>query len=169
MSLRASAWARASLALLLLWLAGCAQPTRAPDPGAHWSGRLALQVQAGTALPETEAQSFHAGFELSGSAEQGQLLLSTPLGTSLARLRWGPGGAALEQGGQLRQAASLDALAQNLSGASLPIAALFDWLQGRATPAAGWQADLSGAAQGRITAQRWQPLPQATLRIIVTP
>lgn len=162
-----SLWARARLALLLLWLAGCAQTQHPPGSTHSWNGRLALQVQEqGAAQAE---QSFHAGFELSGSAAQGQLLLTSPLGTSLAQLRWGPGWAELDQGGQLRQSASLDALLLALTGSSLPLAALFDWLQGQATPTPGWQADLSAFAQGRITAQRWQPLPQATLRIIFSP
>jgi outer membrane lipoprotein LolB len=159
-----SRWARCGLALLLLWLAGCAQPpARAPASTPAWSGRLALLVQ------DTAEQSFHANFELSGNPEQGTLLLTSPLGTTVARLHWAAGMAELEQGGQRRSSAALDTLLQELTGSSLPIAALFDWLQGRATPATGWQVDVSAATQGRITAQRWQPLPQATLRIVLSP
>ena len=46
-------------------------------------------------------------------------------------------------------------------------AALFDWLQGRATAAAGWQVDLSRMEQGRLSARRHDPQPPAALRIVL--
>jgi outer membrane lipoprotein LolB len=49
----------------------------------------------------------------------------------------------------------------------LPIAALFDWLAGRPAEVPGWQADLSGHAQGRLLAQRSLPAPVAVLRIVL--
>lgn len=149
----------------LLAFAGCAQPPRASaPPGASsvWTGRLALQVQG------DEAQSFSALFELRGSPAQGELVLSSPLGSTLAVLRWQPGEAALQTGQQTRQAASLDALLQDTAGSRIPVAALFDWLQGINTPAAGWQVDLSALPEGRVLAQRSAPPPPATLRIALT-
>jgi Outer membrane lipoprotein involved in outer membrane biogenesis len=162
-SLRMGMWA---LCLgLLLAFAGCAQPPRASaPPGASsvWTGRLALQVQG------DEAQSFSALFELRGSPEHGELVLSSPLGSTLAVLRWQPGEAALQTGQQTRQATSLDALLQDAAGSRIPVAALFDWLQGINTPAAGWQVDLSALPEGRVLAQRSAPPPPATLRIALT-
>lgn len=150
---------------LLLAFAGCAQlPRASAPPGASsvWTGRLALQVQG------DEAQSFSALFELRGSPEQGELVLSSPLGSTLAVLRWQPGEAALQTGQQTRQAASLEALLQDAAGSRIPVAALFDWLQGINTPAAGWQVDLSALPEGRVLAQRSAPPPPATLRIALT-
>lgn len=150
---------------LLLTFAGCAQPPRASAPqGASsvWAGRLALQVQG------DEAQSLFALFELRGSPEQGELVLSSPLGSTLAVLRWQPGEATLQTGQQTRQAASLDALLQDAAGSRIPVSALFDWLQGINTPVAGWQVDLSSLPEGRVLAQRSDPPPPATLRIALT-
>lgn len=152
---------------LLLACAGCAQfpPTSTPPgaaPTSVWAGRLALQVQG------DEARSFSALFELRGSPEQGELVLSSPLGNTLAMLRWQPGEATLQTGQQMRQAASLDALLQAAAGSPIPVVALFDWLQGIATPAPGWQVDLSGLSDGRVLAQRSDPPPPATLRIALT-
>ena len=148
---------------LLLALAGCATPPRdaARPVGPHWSGRLALQVEG------QPGQSFTAGFDLRGSAGQGELELFTPLGTSAALLQWAPGQASLRTQGQpARNAASLDDLVQQATGTSLPIAALFDWLVGVPTAVADWQADLSQHAAGRLRARRLST-PTADLRILL--
>lgn len=156
-------WARAWCALvLLLALAGCAQPPRAPSAASEWSGRLALQIEG------QASQSFSAAFELRGNPQAGELTLYTPLGSTLARLQWAAGAARLEQGSEVRESASLDELLQDLTGSRLPVAALFDWLQGRPAAASGWRADLSAAQDGRITAERLDPMPLATLRIALT-
>lgn len=94
-------------------------------------------------------------------------MLLNPLGNIVARVQWSPGQASAQQGTQTRQASSLDELTQDLLGTSLPIAALFDWLQGKPTVAAGWQADLDGRSEGRILARRTDPLPEASLRIVL--
>jgi len=154
---RARAWAL----VLLLALAGCAQPPRAPAASGEWNGRLALQVEG------QASQSFHAAFALRGSPEAGELTLYTPLGSTLARLQWAAGMARLEQGGTVRESASLDGLLQDLTGSRLPVAALFDWLQGRPAAASGWHADLGAAQDGRITAERTEPPPAATLRVVL--
>ena len=144
-----------------LWLAGCAQP-----PPSHqtntWSGRLALQIQG------QAAQSFSALFELQGSAQTGTLVLSSPLGTQLAQLDWRAGRAQLVTARETLTSESLDALLQEATGAPIPIAAVFSWIQGESAAAPGWQADLSGAPQGRIVAHRHEPAPPATLRIILS-
>ena len=147
---------------------GCAHPppsTSSSLPN-EWSGRLALLVHEPL---ETQPPSFSASFTLRGTPEAGELLLFSPQGNTLARLHWSPGTAQLEEGGQLHHAADLNTLLARLTGTALPIHAVFDWLHQRPTAAAGWHVDLSGAAQGRISAQRLQPLPQATLRILLTP
>lgn len=150
------------LSVSTLWmLTGCAQlppPPRHAD-GTHWNGRLALQIDDQT------AQSFSASFELQGSPRQGELVLISPLGSVLARLRWAPGLATLVSGTETQTSDSLDTLLQKSTGTQLPVAALFDWLNGITTGADGWQADLSGLSQGRLSATRNTPAPRTTLRI----
>ena len=146
-----------------LWaLAGCAQlpalpPLQAGD--SHWSGRLALQIE------DQATQSFSASFELQGNPARGELVLLSPLGNVLARLHWEPGRAMLVSGHETQTSDSLDALLQQSTGTQLPIATLFNWLNGTAANAEGWQADLSRLDQGRLTAIRHTPAPRATLRI----
>ena len=156
----------------LLWLAcaslvglsGCVQMPRAPtvDVSADsWSGRLSLQVQ--TEPP----QSFSGGFEIKGNPNNGELMLNSPLGNTVLAARWSPRQATLYSGGEIRSFASIDALIEQSTGASLPVAALFDWLVGKDTPSNGWTADLSRQPEGRIHARRLQPLPQSDLRIVL--
>lgn len=152
--------------LATLWLAGCAQPVlRAPVPAqGYWRGRLALRVE-----DRAEPTSFFANFELSGSADAGELLLSSPLGTTLAQLSWNPRSALLRNNGRTRAFDNLDALAIEATGTDIPIAALFEWLQGRTAPADGWQADLTQLQAGRLLARRTQPAPATELRLILEP
>jgi len=148
--------------LAALNLTACA--TRRPRPTetpAFWSGRLALQMVS------EPAQQWSASFELQGSAEQGQLTLLSPIGTTLARLIWSPQSAVLEQGQERTESPSLQSLSQRLAGTPLPITALFAWLSGQDADAPGWQVDLSAHPQGRLTARRSQPRPEAVLRIVI--
>lgn len=155
--MRCLRWLMAALALA--WLAGCASPPPAAPGEQVFSGRLALTIEG------RQDQSFSAGFDLRGAAAAGELTLRNPLGGVVAVLQWAPGGATLQTGGQTRQFASLDALAQEATGTTLPVAALFDWLRGEATQAAGWSPDVSQVAEGRVRAQRLVPAPAADLRI----
>jgi outer membrane lipoprotein LolB len=153
------------LALSLAFLGGCATaPPASPPPATAtgpWSGRLALQVK------DKPEQSFSAMFELKGTAQAGELALSNPLGGTIAVLSWSPGDATLRSNGQTRQFESVDSLVRHATGAAIPVAALFDWLRGIATPVPGWHPDLSQLAQGRIFATRSEPPPQADLRVAI--
>uniref|UniRef100_UPI0040477A5D lipoprotein insertase outer membrane protein LolB n=1 Tax=Limnohabitans sp. TaxID=1907725 RepID=UPI0040477A5D len=154
---------RRVLALALtsaLLVAGCATPRLSPvDANAYWSGRMAIRVL------KDPPESLSAGFELQGSAKAGEMVLLSPIGTTLARLDWTPQGAHLAQGQQQVSSPSLQKLGARLTGTELPIAALFEWLAGRPAEAPGWQVDLSAHAQGRISAERREPSPGAVLRI----
>ncbi len=154
---------RLCLVLVATLLAACAVQ-RVHTPGeASWSGRLAVQVDS------TPPQSFSAGFDLSGSPEVGELALTSPLGNTLATVRWAPGMAELQQGGQVTRRSSLDELSTELGGTPLPVTALFAWLRGQPMSADGWEADLSRQPEGRINARRASPAPAAELRIIFQP
>jgi outer membrane lipoprotein LolB len=127
-----------------------------------WSGRISLQVQS------EPAQSFSASFELKGRPERGELSLISPLGSVLGVLRWSPGEAVLDSGnGKIQRFASVDELMAQATGAAVPLAALFAWLQGEPAGASGWSADLSRHKDGRISAKRSDPAPQADLRVVL--
>jgi len=146
----------------LLVLAGCASQRQPPTkPTAFWSGRLALQLQS------HPPQHWSTSFELQGTASQGEMLLLSPIGTTVARLSWSPQSAQLEYGPEKTESPSLQSLSQRLIGTNLPMAALFDWLAGQATVVPGWQLDLTAYPQGRLTAQRLEPSPEAVLRIVL--
>lgn len=144
---------------------GCAlRPPRGdgdPRGGAHWSGRLALQVE------DAQAQSFSATFDLRGNAERGELSLFTPMGSTVARLEWAPGAATLHADHGPRDFDSLDALVRHVTGTALPMPALFSWLDGQPADVPGWRADLSQSDDGRLTAYREDPTPPAVLRVVL--
>jgi outer membrane lipoprotein LolB len=159
-----SSWRAWLLALTFAFIGGCASapPAQAPQPAGTagpWSGRLALQVK------DRPEQSFSAMFELQGTAQAGELTLSNPLGGTIAVLSWSPGNATLRNNGKTRQFESVDALVQHATGSAVPVAALFDWLRGVATPVPGWHPDLSQLAQGHISATRSEPPPETDLRV----
>jgi outer membrane lipoprotein LolB len=134
----------------------------APDKPV-FSGRISLQVDS------EPVQTFAGGFELQGNESAGQLSLFTPLGGTVAVLRWQPGRAQLQNGSDTQEYPSVQAMLQRTTGAAIPLPALFAWLRGQAFEAPGWQADVSRHSDGRISAQRTDPLPAARLRIVLEP
>ena len=147
-------------------IAGCAGNQRATgqyDPQREeWAGRISLQVAS------EPAQSFSASFELKGRAENGELTLISPLGNVLAVLRWAPGQALLDRGSEnIQRFASLDELMERATGAAIPLNALFAWLQGNNATASGWVADLTRHGEGRFSARRTLPAPEANLRVVL--
>ena len=159
----------AAFAAALWLLGGCASVSRPPP---ELAGRLSVRVEAHDAQP---ARSVNTQFELRGDASAGELQLSTPLGSTAAQARWRPGQAELVTSDGTRRFADLDALAQELLGESLPLAALIEWLRGRPWAGApnqsreggfmqlGWQIDLSRIAEGYVQAGR-ERAPALTVR-----
>ena len=143
-----------------LGLAACATT---PRPTAELSGRLAVRVEA---QANVTARSFTSQFELRGDANAGSLRLTTPIGSTAAEAHWQPGRAELVTPEGRRHFESLDALAEQMLGEPLPLAALTEWLRGR--PWAGapsrieasgfeqldWRIDLSRFGQGWVLAAR---------------
>lgn len=153
----------ASLWLVVL-LAACS--TSAPNrlvlqtPSTkQWQGRISVTVQS------DPPRNLSASFSLDGDARQGELNLFSPLGTTLATLQWNPSTTQWLQGSQQRRFDSMAHLTEETTGAALPMDAMFDWLEGRATPSPGWQADLSALNQGNLVAKRVSPEPFVILRI----
>ena len=151
------------LLAVAFFMVGCAAPRPPATASNSWTGRLAIQVEG------QPSQSFSAGFDLSGSPETGELALTSPLGNTLATVRWSPGSAELVQGDTITRRGTLDELTSEFGGTRLPVVALFAWLSGQAMNAHGWQADLSQHAEGRISARRTDPAPAAQLRLVFQP
>ena len=158
-----------SLLIAMFLIAGCAHKQgvtgindiRNEDKASFWTGRISLQIQS------EPVQAFFAGFELKGQADIGELTLISPLGNILGIMRWSPTEAVLEQNGSIKRFSSTNELLAQTTGTAVPVSALFDWLVGKNTPTPGWTADLSQQGNGRITAKRTEPAPQADLRIVL--
>jgi outer membrane lipoprotein LolB len=154
-------------------------------PGHVYTGRLAVRTDAAPNLP---ARSVTGQFELSGNASSGQLILTSPIGTTVARARWSdpvgtqgaPSKIELEADGGTTHYATLEDMMQRAIGDQLPLPAMFDWLAGRPWPAApvqrsadgasfdqlGWHVDLSQLAVNQlIDAQRPLPAPALHVRV----
>lgn len=146
-------------------LAACAVPTLEESHiGTKniWRGRLHVQVHS---IPP---QSLSAAFELRGDSAHGSLLLTSPLGTTLAEAQWTPQETVWRTPSETRRFANTAQMSAQLTGGTpLPLAALFDWLQARPTRADGWEAELQDLTQGRLRAQRTQPEPATQLRIVL--
>ena len=152
-------------------LSGCAAPPRTDAPAL--SGRLSIRIDG---QPD---RSLSAGFELTGTSEQGGLVLTGPLGTTAAQAGWLPGAAWLIGDRGRVDYGDLNALTQAALGEAIPIAALFDWLRGTAWAGAssalradgvagfdqlGWRVDLSRWSDGWVEAQRVLP-PTVNVRV----
>jgi len=171
------------LALATL-LSACA--THAPPlAGRVYSGRLAVRTDA---APYQPARSVTGQFELSGNASVGQLILTSPIGITVARASWSdpvgapgtPSKIELEADGTTTRYATLEDMMQRAIGDQLPLPAMFDWLSGQPWPGApvqrgadagsfgqlGWQVDLSKLNSDRlIDAQRAMPEPALHVRV----
>ena len=172
-----------ALALAFLLQACVSHPP--PLPGHVYSGRLAVRTDSAPDLP---ARSVSGQFELSGNASSGQLVLTSPIGTTVARARWSdpvgtqgvPSKIELEADGATTHYATLEEMMQRAIGDQLPLPGMFDWLSGHPWPAAsvqrgadgvsfdqlGWHVDLSQfAGNNLIDAQRPQPAPTLHVRV----
>ena len=148
-----------AIALLNACASNAPLQTRTSDE-AHWQGKLAVRVFS------KPPQAFFANFDLQGRPSQGELVLTSPLGTTVARMRWDANSATLDAQGGQRSFSSVQELAQQVTGADLPVASLFAWLQGIDEAVPGWQADLQDAANGRISAKHIEEV-QSEVKIIL--
>ncbi|MFO1326494.1 MAG: lipoprotein insertase outer membrane protein LolB [Rubrivivax sp.] len=157
--------------MLAAVLGGCA--SRPPAGEAWTSGRLALRVDAGA---ERAASAFSADFDLRGDDVQGELRLSSTIGTRIAQARWSASEALLDTGRGEQRYDDLESLSRDALGEVLPLRALPSWLAGRPWDRAphearaggfdqlGWSVNLAGRAEGRIDAVRSAP-PRVVVRV----
>jgi outer membrane lipoprotein LolB len=155
--------------VLLALLAACSHAPRAEMdqsgmPVGHWQGRMTLRVD------KSPPEQFSTAFEMTGHAGQGELTLLSPLGITLALVRWNPAGASLQQGADTQQFVSMDMLTQRLTGAPLPLPALMAWLDNAGPPVTGWKISAQAMKSGRrVLAERQQPLPTLQLTLLLDP
>jgi outer membrane lipoprotein LolB len=162
----------AALAALAV-MTGCATQQIPHSEGTQvLSGRLSVRVDS------EPPRALSAAFELSGSAREGAMALTSPLGNTLAQARWKPGDVVLQTPGSSQRYPDLDTMAEQALGERVPLAALFDWLRGRPWPGArsealadgepgfsqlGWRVSLARYAEGWVEARRDAP-PAVTMR-----
>jgi outer membrane lipoprotein LolB len=135
----------------------------------NYQGRLSLRIAS------DPPQSLYAAFNLNGDALTGDLTLNSPLGNSLAKLSWTSQSAVLTANNETKEYPSTRALIENVTGTTIPLEALFDWMAGKDSVAEGWEVDLSDMkspsndiqATQRFVAKRLSPLPTAELRIAI--
>ena len=131
-------------------------------PNLSYQGRLSLRIATET------PQSLYGAFIINGDALRGELTLNSPLGNAVAKLSWTPQTAILSANNTTTNYSSTDALITTVTGTTLPLPALFDWLAGVSTPVEGWETDLSSMQNvdnRRLVAKRNSPLPTVELRI----
>ncbi len=145
MKRRAGAAAIAAAGLLL---AGCSwlRPKKSPTP--FWEGRIAIKD------PNVPDNNFSASFELEGGVGAGSLGLFNMLGITLASMRWGDGFAELQTGGEVQTFPSADSMLRASLGQSIPLEAIFGWLNGDPQTVAGWEVDRSRYAERRLRARK---------------
>ncbi|MFT7771708.1 outer membrane lipoprotein LolB [Roseateles sp.] len=148
---------RLALACLALAFAGCAQLPHTPPAGheARLSGRISVTVAGDV---HSRGTGGAASFELFGGPEAGRLELTSPLGSLVARADWQPGRVTLQTPNDERRFDDLDSLTRELLGEAVPVAALFDWLNGRPWSAAPHQKTANGFEQ---LGWRIEPRPPA--------
>ena len=143
---------RVACALALLATA-CA--TLPPVTGTRsYQGRFSLLV-SGSERHETAT----GRFELTVDGPNVTLDLSTPLGTTVARVQSGPAGARLTvpSAGGLRTEVGSDAEALSLRvlGWTLPASGLSDWVEGRPAPGRPYRLDSGDDASSGLEQDGW--------------
>jgi len=129
----ARAWRGVAGGLALLALAACGtvpEPTGEPAGNAFArAGRFAI-----TATDESDGkqQAVQGGFVWRDDGSRYQLDLTTPLGSTEARVEGRPGVAVLTRANGTRlQADDPDALAEDALGSPVPVTSLRNWLRGQ--------------------------------------
>jgi outer membrane lipoprotein LolB len=148
-----SAWRRLTGVLAVL-AAACATLPPTTGGGISYTGRFALAVD-GVDRHETAS----GRFELTVNKPDVTLDLSTPLGTTVARVQSGPAGARLTvpSAGGLRtaQGPDADALSLEVLGWTLPVSGISDWIEGRPVPGRPYRLDPGAAGTTELEQDGW--------------
>ncbi len=140
---------RVGIAVLALWLVACATPT--PPPERVYSGRFAA-----TATNGERRDSVSGRFMVEVRGARQTIDLTTPVGTTVARIEIEPG-RATATGPQLQTASGTDAdvLVEDLIGWRLPVSGLADWIEGRPSPSRPSSAQREGNRVSEIVQDGW--------------
>jgi outer membrane lipoprotein LolB len=146
------AW-RSLAAFMSLVVAACA--TLPPTTGGiNYTGRFALAID-GANRHETAS----GRFALTVDQSDVTLDLSTPLGTTVARIQSGPAGARLTvpSAGGLRteQGPDADALSLQVLGWPLPVSGISDWIEGRPVPSRPYRLGPGEAGAEQLDQDGW--------------
>jgi outer membrane lipoprotein LolB len=148
----APAWWRLA-ALLSLVAVACATLPPATG-GISYTGRFALAVDG---IDRHETAS--GRFALTVGQSDVTLDLSTPLGTTVARVQSGPAGARLTvpSAGGLRteEGPDADALSLQVLGWPLPVSGIGDWIEGRPVLGRPYRLDPGEAGAAQLEQDGW--------------
>jgi outer membrane lipoprotein LolB len=126
--------------------------TRTYRSDVRLGGRLSVSYRA-AGKPE----SLQGKFLWVQRGEEIDIELLTPLGQTIARIAIAPGRARIEQsGGDVREAASIDQLTEQMLGWTLPVNGLRYWLQGFMPDARGQLASVTPDQSGTLRGDGWK-------------
>lgn len=135
---------------LALAVTGCATPPVAA-PDSVYTGRFSA-IATRAEKRETVAGRFSV--EVRGSHHT--IDLSTPLGTTVARIEVGPDGARASGAGvQEARGTDADALTEQLLGWRLPVSGMPDWIAGRPAPGRPARVEREGSRPVLIEQDGW--------------
>ncbi|MGB9992203.1 outer membrane lipoprotein LolB [Pseudoduganella rhizocola] len=145
-------------------LAGCAATGSSNGPVstapvAAYSEALSLSGKmSATYTRDGTPGSVTVNFEWRQTASRTDIELSTPLGSTVAKIAVTPEEAVLSEGDNKppRRAASIDELSAQALGWPLPVSGLREWLQGHAIDAKGQRFTASAAHSTVTTQDGWQ-------------
>lgn len=135
---------------LALALAGCATtPVTVPDR--VYTGRFSA-----IATRAEKRESVSGRFSVEVRGERQTIDLSTPLGTTIARIEVGPDGARASGAGvQEMRGTDADALTEQLLGWRLPVSGMSDWIEGRPAPGRPARVEREGSRPVLIEQDGW--------------
>jgi outer membrane lipoprotein LolB len=143
-------WLAAALAALVT---ACVSLPPAPS-GISYTGRFALVVNG-----DDRHETVSGRFALTVGRSDVTLDLSTPLGTTVARVQSGPTGARLTvpSAGGLRteQGPDAEALSLQVLGWTLPVSGISDWIEGRPAQGRPYRLDPGEAGVAQLEQDGW--------------
>lgn len=138
------------LALLFLFV-GCATPTLTFPPVTTSGIADSPFVIAGRFSVNVDGRGYVAPFVWHHAPEQDELLMNTPIGTTIARITRDARGVILDTAGKQWYASDVDTLTEQQLGWILPLANLVWWIRGYPAPDVPARVD----AQGSLVQQGW--------------